>query len=35
MRLNYGVASALGVLMFLVLSIVAYIHFRLSNKEES
>jgi multiple sugar transport system permease protein len=33
-QLNYGVASALGVLMFLVLSVVALIHFRLSNKEE-
>jgi multiple sugar transport system permease protein len=33
-QLNYGVASALGVLMFLVLSIVAFIHFRLSSKEE-
>jgi len=34
MRLDYGVASALGVMMFLALSVIAYIHFRLSNKEE-
>lgn len=33
MRLDYGGASALGVMMFLVLGVVAYIHFRLSNKE--
>jgi multiple sugar transport system permease protein len=32
-RLDYGVASALGVLMFLVLSGLAILNFRISNKE--
>ncbi|THF77282.1 carbohydrate ABC transporter permease [Cohnella fermenti] len=32
-RLEYGVASAMGVLMFLVLGVLAIIQFRMSNRE--
>jgi multiple sugar transport system permease protein len=31
-RLDYGVASALGVLMFLALSILAIAQYRLNNR---
>ncbi|CAM4030554.1 sugar ABC transporter permease [Cohnella lubricantis] len=31
---NYGVASAMGVLMFIVLGVLAVIQFRLSNRED-
>nr|WP_231891474.1 sugar ABC transporter permease [Paenibacillus swuensis] len=34
-RLELGVASAMGVLMFLVLSVLAVLQFRLSNRRES
>jgi multiple sugar transport system permease protein len=33
-RQNYGVASAMGVLMFLVLSFLAVIQFRMNNRED-
>lgn len=33
-NLNYGVASAMGVMMFLVLSVLAVVQFRLNNRED-
>ncbi|WP_321575613.1 carbohydrate ABC transporter permease [Paenibacillus guangzhouensis] len=34
-KLDYGVATALGVLMFIVLGLLATLQFRLQNKEEN